>query len=129
MCTSNVVARCIQDAVLLTVKPLSGSFLFVFVHIRYKAETKTSQCNILYEFVECSSLLQVIEPSIGDGGETIAILAIKVSVESVFSRLGLESYCHHSLFLYHLTSQLICFTVQLQNVSLAISSQSAILFC
>lgn len=33
-----------------------------------------------------SSLLQVIEPSLGKGGETIAILAIKISVTSVFSR-------------------------------------------
>lgn len=29
---------------------------------------------------------QVIEPSLGKGGETIAILTIKVSVMSVFSR-------------------------------------------
>lgn len=38
------------------------------------------------------SHLQVIEPSIGKGGETIAILAIKVSVKSVFSRLKLDSF-------------------------------------
>lgn len=41
-----------------------------------------------------TSLLQVIEPNIGNGGETIAILAIKVSVQSVFSRLRLDSYYH-----------------------------------
>lgn len=34
----------------------------------------------------CVCPLQVIEPNLGDGGETIAILAIKVSVTSVFSR-------------------------------------------
>lgn len=38
------------------------------------------------------SHLQVIEPNIGKGGETIAILPIKVSVKSVFSRLRLDSY-------------------------------------
>ncbi|XP_042266839.1 hydrocephalus-inducing protein homolog isoform X2 [Thunnus maccoyii] len=36
---------------------------------------------------------QVIEPSIGDGGETIAILAIKVSVQSVFSRYKIIPAC------------------------------------
>ncbi|XP_045894223.1 hydrocephalus-inducing protein homolog [Micropterus dolomieu] len=36
---------------------------------------------------------QVIEPSIGSGGETIAILAIKVSVKSVFSRYKITPAC------------------------------------
>ncbi|KAM7396206.1 hypothetical protein PAMP_019263 [Pampus punctatissimus] len=36
---------------------------------------------------------QVIEPSIGNGGETIAILAIKVSVQSVFSRYKITPAC------------------------------------
>ncbi|KAM7413943.1 hypothetical protein PAMA_018980 [Pampus argenteus] len=36
---------------------------------------------------------QVIEPSIGDGGETIAILTIKVSVQSVFSRYKIIPAC------------------------------------
>lgn len=40
---------------------------------------------------EC--LLQVIEPSLGNGGETIAIIAIKLSVQSVFSRLRIDTYC------------------------------------
>ncbi|KAM9351908.1 hydrocephalus-inducing protein homolog [Symphorus nematophorus] len=36
---------------------------------------------------------QVIEPNIGNGGETIAILAIKVSVKSVFSRYKITPAC------------------------------------
>ncbi|XP_071313817.1 hydrocephalus-inducing protein homolog isoform X2 [Trachinotus anak] len=36
---------------------------------------------------------QVIEPNIGKGGETIAILAIKVSVESVFTRYKIIPAC------------------------------------
>ncbi|XP_070763174.1 hydrocephalus-inducing protein homolog [Enoplosus armatus] len=36
---------------------------------------------------------QVIEPNIGKGGETIAILAIKVSVKSVFSRYKITPAC------------------------------------
>ncbi|XP_029378255.1 hydrocephalus-inducing protein homolog [Echeneis naucrates] len=36
---------------------------------------------------------QVIEPNIGNGGETIAILAIKVSVQSVFSRYKIIPAC------------------------------------
>ncbi|GAA6221266.1 hydrocephalus-inducing protein homolog [Lates japonicus] len=38
-------------------------------------------------------LCQVIEPNIGNGGETIAILAIKVSVQSVFSRYKITPAC------------------------------------
>lgn len=37
-------------------------------------------------------LLQVIDPSIGNGGEPVAILANTVSVKSVFSRSRLDSY-------------------------------------
>nr|XP_019962004.1 PREDICTED: hydrocephalus-inducing protein homolog [Paralichthys olivaceus] len=36
---------------------------------------------------------QVIEPNIGNGGETIAILAIKLSVQSVFSRYKITPVC------------------------------------
>lgn len=36
-------------------------------------------------------VLQVIEPKIGDGGEVIAMVAINVSVTSVFSRSAAHS--------------------------------------
>ncbi|XP_026221932.1 hydrocephalus-inducing protein homolog [Anabas testudineus] len=36
---------------------------------------------------------QVIEPSLGNGGETIAIIAIKVSVQSIFSRYKITPTC------------------------------------
>ncbi|XP_040894088.1 hydrocephalus-inducing protein homolog [Toxotes jaculatrix] len=36
---------------------------------------------------------QVIEPNIGKGGETVAVLAVKVSVQSVFSRYKITPAC------------------------------------
>ncbi|XP_029009061.1 hydrocephalus-inducing protein homolog isoform X2 [Betta splendens] len=38
-------------------------------------------------------LCQVVEPSLGNGGETIAVLSIKVSVQSVFTRYKITPVC------------------------------------
>lgn len=46
---------------------------------------------VRYLFLIFVYVLQVIEPKLGDGGEVIAIVAINVSVISVFSRLVVHS--------------------------------------
>uniref|UniRef100_UPI003AADF4DB hydrocephalus-inducing protein homolog n=1 Tax=Centroberyx gerrardi TaxID=166262 RepID=UPI003AADF4DB len=71
-------------ASIFTVSPQRGTLLptdrpaTVQLLSRHKKEVSLREQPVL----RC----QVIEPSIGDGGETIAIIPIKVSIQSVFSR-------------------------------------------
>lgn len=52
---------------------------------------------------EWANLLQVIEPSIGTGGETVAIVAIRVSARSVFTRWRpIHALINSALLIYYL---------------------------
>ncbi|XP_059190373.1 hydrocephalus-inducing protein homolog [Centropristis striata] len=76
---------------IFTVSPSSGSLMphekptAVQILCRTNAEVLIEEQPLL----SC----QVIEPNIGNGGEAIAVLAIKVSVKSVFSRYKITPAC------------------------------------
>ncbi|XP_029289106.1 hydrocephalus-inducing protein homolog [Cottoperca gobio] len=76
---------------IFTVSPCSGTLMphekptTVQIYCRTNTEVLIREQPVL----PC----QVIEPNIGNGGETIAIVAIKVSVKSVFSRYKITPAC------------------------------------
>ncbi|KAJ8339703.1 hypothetical protein SKAU_G00343360 [Synaphobranchus kaupii] len=66
-------------------RPTAVQFLF-----RHNKEVSVSEQQILY--------CQVIEPNIAEGGETIACIPIKVSVQSLFAKYSILPLNRHQLW-------------------------------